>query len=75
VHVFVHVYKLFALTVVHRSSLSLSWYMMYSIFPLKTYNNSIMPASLMTTKRTELEIFRATNDAIRGRRQRSPSTR
>jgi hypothetical protein len=30
-----------------------------------------MPVSLTTNKRTELEISRTANDAIRGRRQRS----
>jgi hypothetical protein len=39
--------------------------------PIKIHNNYIMPVSLTTTTRTELEISRATKDAIRGRRQRS----
>ena len=38
---------------------------------IKIHNNSIMPVSLTTTKRTDLEISCATNDATRGRRQRS----
>jgi hypothetical protein len=39
--------------------------------PIKIHNNYSMPVSLTTTKRTKLEISRTTNDAIRGRRQRS----
>lgn len=44
-------------------------YVLY--LPIKIHNNYSMPVSLTTTKRTELEISRTTNDAIRGRRQRS----
>ncbi len=39
--------------------------------PIKIHNNYSMPVSLTTNKRTELEISRTANDAIRGRRQRS----
>jgi hypothetical protein len=39
--------------------------------PIKIHNNYSMPVSLMITKRTRLKISCTTNDAIRGRRQRS----